>query len=132
MTHWIACKESCKVYDGLRMFPCNRLFWWVKHLSRLHRCWWRMLETKWLGDKFEMLVTDSGCWWPIEYIEKITNITTKVANIMILSPTSEISHHHNVTNITDLNFSSLPWLFSEVWIWMFYETSGHEQLENIQ
>jgi len=24
----------------------------------------------------------------------------KVANIMILSPTSEISHHHNVTNKT--------------------------------
>ena len=31
----------------------------------LHRCWWRMLETKFVGDKFEMLVTDSGCWWPI-------------------------------------------------------------------
>ena len=55
---------------------------------RLHRCWWRMLRTKCVGDKFEMLVTDSGCWWPIKYIEKITNITQKVANIIILPPTS--------------------------------------------
>ena len=28
------------------------------NFKRLHRCWWRMLETKWVGDKFEMLVTD--------------------------------------------------------------------------
>ena len=45
-----------------------------------------------VGDKFEILVTDSGCWRPIKYIEKI-------ANIMILPPTSEISHHRKVTNI---------------------------------
>ena len=38
-----------------------------------------------------MLVTDSACWWPIQYIGKITNV-------MILPPTSEISHHHKVTN----------------------------------
>ena len=36
----------------------------TKH-NWLHRCWWRMLETKCVGEKFEMLVTDSGCWWPI-------------------------------------------------------------------
>ena len=36
-----------------------------KQLKWLHRCWWRMLETKCVFDKFEMLVTDSGCWWPI-------------------------------------------------------------------
>ena len=41
-----------------------------------------------------MLVTDVGDqMWPIWYIGKITNI-------MILPPTSEISHHHKVTNIT--------------------------------
>ena len=33
--------------------------------QRLHRCWWRMLETKCVGDKSEMLVTNSRCWWPI-------------------------------------------------------------------
>ena len=58
-----------------------------------------MLETKCVDEKFEMLVTNSGFWWQIKYIEKITNMT-KVANIMILPPTSEISHHHKVTNIT--------------------------------
>ena len=70
------------------------------HIFRLHWCWWRMLETKCVGDKFEMLVTDSECWWPINYIGKITNITKKVVNILILSPTSKIGHHHLVTKIT--------------------------------
>ena len=60
-------------------------------------CWWQVWD---VGDRFRMLVTDSGCWWPIWYIEIITNITKKVANIMILPPTSQISHHHKVTNIT--------------------------------
>ena len=55
-------------------------------ILRRHRCWWRMLETKCVGDKSMMMVTDSRCWWPISYIEKITNITKKVANIT-LSPT---------------------------------------------
>ena len=73
--------------------------WHILYI-RLHRCWWRMLETKCVGDKFEMLVTDSGCWWPISYIEKITNITKKVANILILSPISQIGHHNKVINIT--------------------------------
>ena len=31
-------------------------------LAGLHRCWGRMLATKYVYDKFEMLVTDSGCW----------------------------------------------------------------------
>ena len=26
-----------------------------------HRCWWRMLETKCVGDKFKMLMTDLRC-----------------------------------------------------------------------
>ena len=34
---------------------------------RLHRCRWRMLETKCVGDNFQMLVTIFRCWrriWP--------------------------------------------------------------------
>ena len=53
----------------------KRLAW--KQIRASHRCWWRMLETKCVGDKFEMLVIDSECWWPINYIEKIINITKK-------------------------------------------------------
>jgi len=71
---------------------------------RLHRCWWRMLESKCVGDKFVILVTDAGYWWPIKYIGKITNIAEKVADIMILLQTSEINHHHKVTNITVTRF----------------------------
>ena len=67
----------------------------------LHRCWWRMLETKCAGDKVEMLVTDLIHW-------KITNITKKVGNIMIL-PTSQIGHHHKVTNITRSPTSLSPY-----------------------
>ena len=58
-----------------------------------------MLETKCVGDKFEMLVTDSGCWRSILYIEKFTNITKKVTNMMIRPPKSPIGPHHEVTNI---------------------------------
>ena len=47
-----------------------------------------------------MLVTDSRCWWPIKYIEKIAKIMKKVVNIMILPTTSKISQHNKVTNIT--------------------------------
>ena len=68
-----------------------------------------MLETKSFGDKFEILITDSVCWWPIYYIGKITNLTKKVANIMILPPTSQIGHHRKVTKIT-MSPTSLPML----------------------
>ena len=90
-----------------------------------------MLATKCIGDKFEMLVTDSGCPWLIQYIEKITNITKKVAYIMTLQPTSEISHHYKVTNITMSPTSLSPiisdrssclhlgqfWTFNICWKW---------------
>ena len=52
------------------------------------------------------LVTNLRCWWPFQDVGdrfntlKITNITKKVANIMILPPTPHIGHNHKVTNIT--------------------------------
>ena len=69
------------------------LFTWpVLATYRLHRCWWRMLE-KCVGYRFRMWVTDL-------IHREITNIAKKGANIMILPTTSEMSHHHKVTNIT--------------------------------
>jgi len=53
------------------------------------RCW-----------RSNVLVTSLRCCLPIYYIEKVTNISKKVDNIMILSQTSQISHLHKVTNIT--------------------------------
>ena len=47
-----------------------------------------------VGDKFEMLVTDSI------HFKSITNITKNVANIIILSPISWIGHRHKIINIT--------------------------------
>ena len=54
--------ESSTLYLLMGIF---RLWSQTYFFCRLHRCWWRILETKCVGDKFEMLVTDSGCWWPI-------------------------------------------------------------------
>ena len=34
----------------------------MDEFGRLHRCWRRMLETKCVGDKFEMLVTNLIHW----------------------------------------------------------------------
>ena len=53
-------------------------------------CWWQVWD---VGDRFRMLVTDLIHWENHQHNEK-------VLNIMILSPTSEISHHDKVTNIT--------------------------------
>ena len=56
-----------------------------------------------------MLVTDVEDqigWWPSKYIEKITNITKNVAN-MLLPPTSQISYHHKATNITVTTISKV-------------------------
>ena len=61
------------------------------HRQWLHQCSRRMLETKWENE----LVTSLRCWWPILYMEKITNITKNVGSILILPPTSEISHQHH-------------------------------------
>ena len=40
-----------------------------------------MLEMKCVGDNFEMSLTHLKCWWLIQYIEKVTNITKKVTDI---------------------------------------------------
>ena len=55
-----------------------------------------LLVTICVDDKFEMFMTDLRCWWPINY------------NIIILSPTSEIDHHHKVINIKSSTTSLSP------------------------
>jgi len=57
---------------------------------RLHRCWWRMLETKCVGDNFEMLFNISvGYQQPKD-----------VTNIEILSLTSKNWQRDKVTNMS--------------------------------
>ena len=48
-------------------------------------------ETCW---RRNMLVTTLRCWWPIYNIEKVNNMTKKVTNIMILSPTHHCSREN--------------------------------------
>ena len=74
----------------IKMKKCNHRVTKVS-LGRLHWCRWRMLETKCVGDKFEMLVT---------YLIHWENHQINEPNIMFLPPTSQIGHHHKVTNIT--------------------------------
>ena len=67
-------------------------------------CWW-----------LNVLMTRLRCWWPVQDVSDRFNTlrkspTKKVEksrhNIMIMPPTSKISHHHKVTNITVYTNSS--------------------------
>ena len=105
MLHWVVndvwgqmgtIKTSC---NCCCVTACVHVWRWGlrQGIHRLHRCWWRMLETKSVGDNFEILVTDLRCWWPILYIEKATNMTNNVTKISKLSATdfvSNIRHQH--------------------------------------
>ena len=53
---------------------------------RLHRFWWRRLQTKCVGDKFEMLVTDSQCWKNHQHNEKSRQYNYSATNISNQSP----------------------------------------------
>ena len=60
------------------------------------RCWWRMLKTKCVGDKFKMLVT----------VTNIHNLFTLVNKItMSLTTRSRQCHHHIVVVLFYLEFS---------------------------
>ena len=56
----------------------------------LHRCWWRMLDTKCVGDKFEMLVTDLIHWENHQHSEKsrqhLKSVTIRTMSPKSLSP----------------------------------------------
>ena len=62
-------------------------------IFRLDRCWWGMLETECVGDKFEMLVTDFIHWENHQHNEK-KSITQRLCHqhlksvTIIKSPTS--------------------------------------------
>ena len=45
--------------------------------ERWHRCWWRMLETKCVDDKFKMLVTDLIHWKNCQNNDSVTNILNR-------------------------------------------------------
>ena len=57
----------------------------------LHRCWWRMLETKCVGDNYKMLVTVLAILVTnIHYLFRLASGT----NIPKMPPTSTFSHQH--------------------------------------
>ena len=75
----------------------------LNNYFRLHRCWWRMLETKYVSDNFEMLVTVlPKPFWPV-FVTNILYLLTLVSgtNNQKMSPISRFCHWHPkiVTNI---------------------------------
>ena len=59
--------------------------------NRLHRCWWRMLETKCVGNNYEMLVTVFAIMVTIiQYLFTLALGTS----IKKVSPTSKFCHQH--------------------------------------
>ena len=49
-------------------FQYKVLVWWIcayRKMVRLNWCWWLMLLTKCVGDKFEILVTSLRYWWQV-------------------------------------------------------------------
>ena len=90
---------------------CFNMIWFIRYglYDMGHIIWpilygpYRMAHIVWTKSyepyhikAYHMLVTDDGdqmCWWQVWDVDdrfntKITNITKKVANLMILSPTS--------------------------------------------
>jgi len=53
---------------------------------RLDRCWWRILETKCVGDKFEMSLTDLMHWENHQHNEKSRQHNDSATNISNQSP----------------------------------------------
>ena len=71
-TKWLPCSKTTSDFIIYWTTGIRNRFWsseksktkYHYRVRGLHRCWWQMLETKYVGDKFEMLMTDSECWWP--------------------------------------------------------------------
>ena len=57
------------LWQKISMVPASEfgrfLHFFKNRVSRLHRCWWRILVTGSVGVNFEILVTDWRCWRPI-------------------------------------------------------------------
>ena len=80
----------------------------------LHRFWWLMLETKCVGDKFEILVTDLH-WENHQHNEKSRQHNDSAWQN--LPPTSQISHRHKITNITVTHVDSTIYVVAGKYKW---------------
>ena len=84
---------------------------WVIHGERkacfgLHRCWWRLLETKCVDDKLSL--TTFRCWWRFGHFSNQPQLSLyicfrhwkDVTNIETLSPTSRCHQHDSHRSVT--------------------------------
>ena len=71
----------------------------LKMIIRLHRCWWRMLETKYVGDNFEMLVTVLAVF--------VTNILYILA--LVQPSTTKRCHQYRNSVTKNQKFAEIKW-----------------------
>ena len=77
-------------------------------LEGLHRCWWRMLETKCVGDNLEILMIDLICWWPKNHQHNAKKSRQHKVTIMKLTPTSLSPSQRLTDSITEQRRISSP------------------------
>ena len=65
-----------------------------------------MLETVYVGDNYKLLLADLSCWWPILYIELVTNMTK--------------NHQHN-DSVTNMTLAVSNTIMTELWIVIYDE-----------
>ena len=99
-------------FKNLESEVAKKLFLW------LHRCWWRMLETKYVGDNYKMLVTVLAILVTnIHYLFTLASGT----NIQKMSSTSKFNRQHPqiITNLSQLKSptSLSPFLLLHTWGW---------------
>ena len=90
--------EFCRQHHWSKNFTLSRYPTYILNLGRSykkweqdkrwHRCWWRMLETKCVGHKLKMLMTDLRCWWQNHYVGDFFRYVGDFFTVFNRSPTS--------------------------------------------
>ena len=75
------CQFHHKHFDPLRTLYFDPF----RKFNRQHRYWWRMIQTIYVDDNFKILMINERWLRLIFQIEKITNMSKKVTNILIPS-----------------------------------------------
>ena len=99
---WTGGPETFELYENLLFINC---YFEQNRNVRLHRCWSRMLETFWIGDKFDMLVIDFLRFESHQHLQISTNFVQKI-----------LSRNIQKFSVNDPNYKleTLKWLLAAV------------------
>ena len=107
------------LHSQVQLETCHQHKWSLTSVTNIDVATFKLTVTSMLVTDFgDQMVTCLRCWWPIKYIEKITNITKKVANIMIhiMSPTS-LSPQWRQPRMSIIEFLERTLLLVTNWCW---------------